>query len=231
MKKNEFFWNNGVRIDSVREKVVVRDAKLLPSLFVSSDSSDCELRYQGPDGFGSQSFVFDIRFFERCFEDAKFKRFVSKSEYQPFDVLFFNLRYEKASDWVKNVFRFFSISPSIIERARELNGNKRLRLRPKSSVILKSELGISKKRGPGRKNGSTASVLPEPEAGSDWARHLEIFVRKAASTYDLSCFRGYLEVYKRFLLSSGKNVRFSSKKVDKLFNSFVKKVDFIQNQC
>lgn len=231
MKKNEFFWNNGVRVDSVREKVVVRDAKLLPSLFVSSDSGDCELRYQGPEGFGVQSFVFNIRFFERCFENAKFKRFVSKSEYQDFETLFFNLKYERCSDYVRNVFKFFSISPSIIEKARNLRGNRRVRLLPKSSIILKSELGISKKRGPGRKGGSVGTTLPEPEVGSDWARHLDIFVRKAASTYDLSCFRGYLEVYKRFLLSLGKDVRLSSKKVDKLFNSFVKKVDSLQKEC
>lgn len=231
MKKNEFFWNNGVRVDSVREKVVVRDAKLLPSLFVSSDSGDCELRYQGPEGFGSQSFVFDIRFFERCFEGAKFKRFVSKSEYQDFDVQFFNLRYERCSDWCRNIFKFFSISPSIIEKARWLKGNRRLRLQPKRSVILKSELGISKKRGPGRGRGKLASVLPEPEPNSDWARHLDIFVRKAARTYDLSCFRGYLEVYKRFLVVSGRKAYLSQKQQDNLFNSFVKKVDFLQNQC
>jgi hypothetical protein len=231
MKKNEFFWNNGVRVDYVREQVLVRDQNLLPSLFVSSDSGDCELRYQGPEGFGSQSFVFDIRFFERCFEGAKFKRFVPKDDYQSFEVQFFNLRYERCSDYVRNVFKFFGISPSIIEKARSLSGNKRLRLRPKSSVILKSELGISKKRGPGRKNGSTSSVLPEPEVGSDWARHLDIFVRKAASTYDLSCFRGYLEVYKRFLVVSGRKAYLSQKQQDNLFNSFVKKVDFLQNQC
>lgn len=231
MKKNEFFWNNGVRVDYVREQVLVRDQNLLPSLFVSSDSGDCELRYQGPEGFGSQSFVFDIRFFERCFENAKFKRFVSKSEYQDFETLFFNLRYERCSEWCKSIFRYFSISPSIIEKARELKGNRRLRLQPKRSVILKSELGISKKRGPGRKNGSVGVALPEPEVGSDWARHLDIFVRKAASTYDLSCFRGYLEVYKRFLTAFGRNPYLSRKQEDNLFNSFVKKVDFLQNQC
>ena len=231
MKKNEFFWNNGVRVDYVREEVRIRDSNLLPSIFVSSDSGDCELRYQGPEGFGSQSFVFDIRFFERCFEGSKFKRFVPKDDYQSFEVQFFNLRYEKCSDYVRNIFKFFSISPSIIEKARSLRGNRRVRLLPKRSVILKSELGISKKRGPGRKGGSVGTTLPEPEVGSDWARHLDIFVRKAASTYDLSCFRGYLEVYKRFLVVSGRKAYLSQKQQDNLFNSFVKKVDFLQNQC
>ena len=199
------------------------------SLFVGRESDEAVLYFFGPGGaeFGQQEFKFDILFFEKCYEDSKFKRQTAKEDYLSFEQRFFDMKYEKANQYVRWIFRFFSISPSIIEKARCLSGRKKFKLSFKVGEVNKEIFGKCKPRG-GRGGRGKSRLGEELQASYEVSEELKNFVKKSAVTFDLHFFDAFLQVYKEQFCACP---YLSSKQIDTIFAFFVKKVDELQKMC
>lgn len=109
---------------------------------VSFDKNQQVLRlyYQGPNGFGQQTFFFDFYDFVLAFEQKKFKHNTSKFDYLNFIDSFQNITRQSLNDRVKFVFEFFYITPTILKNAIHQNKKhkRKITLLPKLGKLANS---------------------------------------------------------------------------------------------
>ena len=112
---------------------------LFPKISWVKNQQVLRLFYNGPDGFGQQSFDFDFYDFILAFEQKKFKHDTSKFDYLNFIDSFQSITHQKLNERVKFVFNFFYINPTILKNA--IHQNKKLKrkitLMPKLDKIAK----------------------------------------------------------------------------------------------
>lgn len=166
------------------------------------------LTYQGPKGFGQQSFAFDGYAFNYAFSKGK----------NSFEFFFFDNFYSNATKRTKLCFSLFSITPTVLFRA--MHQNKKV----KRKIILKRKLLDSerKKRSSSIPNVNTITP-PFSVDKSELARvdhNLSVAVNKAASSFDLAFFDLFLSAYNEKQKLLGKPPLQSKKAVDNLLKSF-----------
>lgn len=112
---------------------------LFPKISWVKNQQVLRLFYNGPSGFGQQSFDFDFYDFILAFEQKKFKHDTSKFDYLNFIDSFQNITHQKLNERVKFVFNFFYINPTILKNAIHQNKKmkRKITLMPKLDKIAK----------------------------------------------------------------------------------------------
>ena len=198
---------------------ILIDSSLCPSLSFDKKSGLFILYYYNDNKslYGLQSFSFDGNIFLKSWNFSK------QSDSQSFDFFFFSLNYPSANSFVRNIFSFFSITPTIIFKVSHMNKKlkRKFKLSPKTAKI-KSELGFINHRSP-----KSISLSPfDIEEINRCSHNMKLAVSLAASNFDLSFFPMWKDAYLDLLRANGNlnSSRFYEKSLFKIFKRLVDKV-------
>ena len=201
---------------------ILIDSSLCPSLSFDKKSGLFILYYYNDNKslYGLQSFSFDGNVFLKSWDFAK------QSDSQSFDFFFFSLNYPSANSFVRNIFSFFSITPTIIFKVSHMNKKlkRKFKLSPKTAKI-KSELGFINHRSP-----KSISLSPfDIEEINRCSHNMKLAVSLAAKSFDLSFFPMWKDAYLDLLRAHG-NLNSSRLYEKSLFKIFKRLVDKVQKK-
>lgn len=211
-----------------------------PKLSFNKKNQNLVLYYPGGFDFGQQQFVFEIDDFLDAFQNAKFKKYISKFQYLDFDKIFFDKYYPNANQRVKLIFKYFSITPSLVNKVVHQNkkNNRKARIGFKTAEILRG-LNLYEKKGNGGNRGKRERLkgINDVEIRSNIANaddieqkqqknNMDIAVRNAAKFFDFNFF----EQYKIAYLSLNSLKFLPHRKELALFDYFKKQVLILQKK-
>ena len=196
---------------------------LCPSISLNSKSNLFVISYYIGENFCQQHFAFDGFIFEKAWGLSHGDSSLT------FDVLFFDMNYSNANSFVKDIFAFFSITPSLLHKVAHMRKNlkRKVKLIPKFAKI-KKELGFinHRKRGYSDSVGDVSSLSSfDIEEINRCSHNMRLAVSLAAKSFDLSFFPMWKEAYIDLLKANGhlNSSRFYEKKLFKIFSSLVDK--------
>lgn len=134
-----FDTKNSIKNSTISNAEFNINQDLFPKISWVKNQQVLRLFYNGPSGFGQQSFDFDFYDFILAFEQKKFKHDTSKFDYLNFIDSFQNITHQKLNERVKFVFNFFYINPTILKNAIHQNKKmkRKITLMPKLDKIAK----------------------------------------------------------------------------------------------
>ena len=225
----DFYLKNLFRISVQSDLSVVVHNR--PSIKFDKKTGLTIISYDGPEDFGIQTFSFDPDVFSFCYNEAKYKHDKSKFDYIPFEDSFFKNFYPKANDAVKFIFGFFSITPTVIEKAKHLNYKKHrfVPLQVKRSKLF-SYLNLQVKISSLNEQNSSRKISVDIQEVDRLNQNMSLAVEKAATTFDFSFFDIYLDNYIELRKLFGKSPYINPKALNKLKLSFSKMVDNFQKK-
>lgn len=192
------------------------NVSLCPSISFNSKQGLFIISYYIGDNFCQQHFAFDGFIFQKAWALSHGDSSLS------FDVLFFDMNYSSANSFVKDIFSFFSITPSLLHKVAHMRKSlkRKVKLSPKFAKI-KKELGFINHRSP-----KPISLSPfDIEEINRCSHNMKLAVSLAAKSFDLSFFPLWKDAYIDLLKANGhlNRSRFYEKKLFKIFSSLVDK--------
>lgn len=203
--------------------VIVANARKLPSLHFDSSSGSLVLSYLGPDDFGMQSFRFAPSEFLYAYNNSRYKHFTPKADYTPFDFLFFDECYPKASGnkFVRFVFQCFIINPSLIKKVISApNKHRKFKLAPKKSAILSYSNIIVPKNS---NKGATKKISLDPSLVELCNYNMNLAISKSARSFSYMFFDSFLSSFCE--LNNLNPNSLSKRRYNAIFKKFVDAVD------
>lgn len=206
----------GVRFDKKTCQLKLNE-NLFPKLSYDKNfPKKVTLSYPSPNNneFGQQHFPFDELIFLNAFEDKKYQNFQSKQFYKSFDAIFFGENYKNANDYVKFIFKYFSVNPTNVQKAlsksysNKKTKHKKIIVNPKPQKILKEIFGVDNyssglnpRNSKGKQNSQGEPLSPASlNAISNLEAQLHSIAKKAASDFDLNkYFFDFQSVCKKIL--------------------------------